>query len=145
MSLQDYIIAQREWEYQNKSDSMDLTDQVFCFTGKAPLPRSEMEAMAHKAGASTSKTITRATTILVVADGSGISKKVLKAQENGVLTISPETFIALCNGEINLPQDTYPFNIKVEKNKTNSTRPKEKQKQKTQYDGYSQKRRIELD
>ena len=44
--------------------TVDKNDIVFCFTGKCPLPRSEMEAMAINAGASITKSITNKTTIL---------------------------------------------------------------------------------
>jgi BRCT domain type II-containing protein len=73
---------------------------VFCFTGKGPMPRSQMEAMAINSGASVTKSITNATTILVIMDMNSQSTKARKARANGIDLIGPETFFAMCNSHI---------------------------------------------
>jgi len=59
-----------------------------------------MEAMAIKAGASVSKSITNTTTILVIMDMNSTSTKAKKARAYGIELIGPETFFAMCNGHI---------------------------------------------
>lgn len=75
---------------------------IFCFTGKSPKPRSEMEALAIKAGASVTKSITNETTILVIADPNSTSSKAIKARRERLDLISPEDFFEICNDTINL-------------------------------------------
>ena len=70
---------------------------VFCFTGKGPLPRSEMAAIAIKAGASVTKSVTNDTTILVIMDMNSQSAKAKKARKNGIDLIGPQTFFVMCN------------------------------------------------
>ena len=70
---------------------------VFCFTGKGPIPRNQMEAMAIKAGASVTKFVTNSTTILVIMDMNSQSTKARKARENGIELIGPQTFLLMCN------------------------------------------------
>lgn len=72
-------------------------DAVFCFTGKSPKTRTEMQAIAINAGASVTKTVTRGTTILVIADANSTSSKATKAREIGIDLISPEQFFDMCN------------------------------------------------
>ena len=71
---------------------------VFCFTGKCPKPRSEMEAIAIQAGASVTKSITSRTTILVIADPNSVSSKAQNARIAGIHLISPEQFFNFCDG-----------------------------------------------
>jgi len=75
-------------------------NMVFCFTGKGPMPRSQMEAMAINAGASVTKSVNNRTTILVIMDMDSQSTKARKARENGIDLIGPETFISMCNSHI---------------------------------------------
>lgn len=70
---------------------------VFCFTGKGPISRNEMTAIAIKAGASITKSITNTTTTLVIMDMNSTSTKARKARENGIELIGPQTFFQLCN------------------------------------------------
>lgn len=77
-----------------------LTEAVFCFTGKSPKPRTEMTAIAINAGASVTKSITRRTTILVIADPSSKSSKAEKARDTGMHMISPEQFFEMCSSRI---------------------------------------------
>jgi BRCT domain type II-containing protein len=70
---------------------------VFCFTGKGPLPRSQMTDIAIKAGASVTKSVTNNTTILVIMDMNSQSTKAKKARENGIDLIGPQTFFVMCN------------------------------------------------
>lgn len=69
---------------------------VFCFTGKGPMSRSQMENTAIKAGASVTKFITNATTILVIMDMNSQSAKAKKARANGLELIGPMTFFLMC-------------------------------------------------
>jgi BRCT domain type II-containing protein len=75
---------------------------VFCFTGKSPKPRHEMEAIATKAGASVTKTVTNQTTILVLADMNTQSAKAKRARANGIELIGPQTFFSMCSGTNNV-------------------------------------------
>lgn len=70
---------------------------VFCFTGKGPLPRSQMTDIAIKAGASVTKSVTNNTTILVIMDMDSQSTKAKKARRNGIDLIGPQTFFVMCN------------------------------------------------
>ena len=72
-------------------------DIVFCFTGKGPLPRSEMAAIAIKAGASVTQSVTNQTTILVIMNMNSQSTKAKRARENGIDLIGPQTFFLMCN------------------------------------------------
>lgn len=73
-----------------------LTNVIFCFTGKSPKTRSEMESMAIKAGASVTKSITSKTNILVIADPASMSSKAVKARKTEICMISPEQFFDMC-------------------------------------------------
>jgi len=84
------------------SETNTLQKAVFCFTGKAPKTRSEMEKMANKAGASVTKNITNRTTILVIADPASQSSKARKARKNNLHLISPEQFFEMCNDVIKI-------------------------------------------
>ncbi len=72
-------------------------NMVFCFTGKGPFPRDQMEAIAIKAGASVTKSVTNATTILVIMDMNSQSTKAKKARAAGIDLMGPQTFLAMCN------------------------------------------------
>lgn len=74
----------------------EIKNAVFCFTGKSPKTRPEMESMAIEAGASVTKSITNKTTILVIADANSMSTKARKARENGIDLISPSQFFIMC-------------------------------------------------
>lgn len=71
---------------------------VFCFTGKSPKPRKQMETLAIKAGGSVTKSITNSTTILVIADQDSTSAKAQKARSLGLDLISPEEFFEMIEG-----------------------------------------------
>lgn len=74
-----------------------LKNAVFCFTGKSPKPRTKMTAIAINAGASVTKSVTKATTILVIADPASTSSKARKARDIGIDLISPEQFFGMCD------------------------------------------------
>ena len=78
-------------------DTGDLKNAVFCFTGKSPKSRSQMTAIAIKSGATVTSSITKSTTILVIADANSISSKAVKARSIGVYLISPEQFFEMCS------------------------------------------------
>ena len=79
-------------------DTGVIKPAIFCFTGKSPKPRSEMETMAVTANASTTKTVTGKTTILVIADPASMSAKAKKARHLEIDLISPEQFFKMCAG-----------------------------------------------
>lgn len=83
-------------QFLNDTDG-SLKNAVFCFTGKSPKPRTQMTAMAIDAGASVTKSVTRQTTILVIADPASTSSKARKAREIGIDLISPEQFFEMCS------------------------------------------------
>ena len=70
-----------------------FSGETICFTGKSPKPRKEMGRLAEAAGASTSSSITKNTTILVIADPDSQSSKAVKAREMGISLMSPEEFL----------------------------------------------------
>ncbi len=73
-----------------------IKDAVFCFTGKCPDPRNLMTWIAIKAGGRVTKSVTKETTILVIADANSTSAKANKARANGIYLISPSTFSDMC-------------------------------------------------
>ena len=81
-------------------DTGALKMAVFCFTGKSPKTRTDMESIALKAGASITKSITSKTTILVIADAGSMSTKARKARDNGIDLISPQQFFEMCTSPI---------------------------------------------
>lgn len=83
-------------EFLNESTG-DLKEVVFCFTGKSPKPRDQMTAMAIQAGATVTASITKLTTILVIADANSTSTKAEKARSLGLDLISPEQFFEICD------------------------------------------------
>ncbi len=114
---------------------------VFCFTGKCPLPRSEMEAIAIAAGAYTCRSVTKRTSILVVADLSRFnhtSSKIIKAHEYNVEMIDPEEFFEMCNKPI-LTQSIEKKSIKTRPSTIDKPTKSATKKKK-----YSTSRRIEL-
>ncbi len=82
-------------------DTESLENAVFCFTGKSPEPRVKMTAIAINAGASVTKSVTKATTILVIADPASMSSKAVKARYLNIDLISPEQFFEMCNNNGN--------------------------------------------
>lgn len=81
-------------------DTGAIKKAVFCFTGKSPKTRTEMQAIAINAGASVTKSVIGKTTILVIADAGSQSIKARKAREMGIDLISPEQFFKICNSII---------------------------------------------
>lgn len=75
----------------------NIKNAVFCFTGKSPKTRPEMETMAINAGASVTKSVTKNTTILVIADATSTSSKATKARAMEIDLISPQQFFDMCN------------------------------------------------
>lgn len=106
---------------------------VFCFTGKSPKTRSEMEAIAFNAGAHVTKSVNGRTTILVIADANSMSTKAEKARSMGIDLISPSQFFMMC-GYITASNGGGQVHIKKPKP---VTKPTEKRK-------HSSVRRIEL-
>lgn len=123
-------------DYIGKSNQ--FKGMVFCFTGKAPKPRTEMTAMAIAAGASVTKSITRLTNTLVIADPNSMSKKAIKARLMGISLITPEEFFDLCDNPVPVDnEETYLKPLPKTKNKATPKSPDKKSR-------YSDKRRIQL-
>lgn len=76
-----------------------MKDIIFCFTGKGPMSRNELTAIAIKAGASVSKSVTNTTTTLVISDMDSQSVKAKKARSLGIDLIGPQTFLAMCKAQ----------------------------------------------
>ena len=127
-------------------DTKTIKEAVFCFTGKSPKTRPEMQAIAIKAGASVTKSVTSKTTILVIADANSTSNKAQKARSLGIDLISPEQFFMICNSiipssdEIHYSDEKKSLINYIHKDKVNQItikKPTEKRK-------HSFVRRIEL-
>ena len=69
-----------------------LAGRVLCFTGKLDTPRAQAEQLARAGGAQVSKTMTKATNVLVA--GAKAGSKVAKAQAAGVEVWSEAEFMA---------------------------------------------------
>lgn len=117
-------------------DTGALKTAVFCFTGKSPLPRPEMEAIAINAGAQVTASVNGRTTILVIADANSMSCKAQSARDRDIDLISPSQFFMMC-GSVTASNSGEPISqIHVKKPKP-ITKPTEKMK-------HSSVRRIEL-
>lgn len=117
-------------------DTGALKTAVFCFTGKSPLRRFEMEAIAVNAGASVTNSVNGKTTILVIADANSMSCKAESARDRGIDLISPEQFFMMCGCVTASNGDGQISRIKIKKPKP-ITKPTEKRR-------HSSVRRIEL-
>lgn len=109
---------------------------VFCFTGKSPKTRPEMEAIAINAGAQVTSSVNGKTTILVIADANSMSSKAQSARDRDIDLISPAQFFLMC-GSVTASNSGGPISqVHVKKPKP-ITKPTEKRK-------HSLVRRIEL-
>lgn len=98
-------------------DTGAVKNAVFCFTGKSPKTRPEMTTIAINAGAQVTSSVTKQTTILVIADANSMSSKARKARERGIDLISPSQFFVMCNsapgpdnyGQVNPVDTAYPL------------------------------------
>lgn len=97
-------------------DTGVLKTAVFCFTGKSPKTRTEMQAIAINAGASVTKSVIGKTTILVIADAGSQSIKARKAREMGIDLISPEQFFKICKSVLPTSEQIF-FKKPTEKKK----------------------------
>ena len=105
---------------------------MFCFTGRCSFAsRSDLEYYAKEAGALVTKTVTKATTILVIVDIHSQSSKAQKARANGIKLINPDQFMKMCQGkEIPvfedepepLPKKTPRPKVSIPKKKTKQSR-----------------------
>ena len=117
-------------------DTGNLKEAVFCFTGKSPKPRSEMQAIALNAGADVTNSVVGRTTILVIADANSKSIKAEKARSMGIDLISPSQFFMMCGTVTTSNGDEQISQVKIKKPKP-VTKPTEKRR-------HSSVRRIEL-
>jgi hypothetical protein len=84
-----------------------------------------MEAIAIKAGGAITKTVTKLTTILVIADPSSTSIKAKKARASGVHLISPTEFFEMCKNDSTL-QTNAPKTHPKRKPSKKKTKPDDK-------------------
>jgi len=117
-------------------DTGDIKKVVFCFTGKSPKPRLEMQAIALKAGADVTNSVNSKTTILVIADADSKSIKAEKARSMGIYLISPSQFFMMCGAVTASNGGGQISQVGIKKPKP-VTKPTEKMK-------HSSVRRIEL-
>lgn len=88
-----YVAIERPAE----KDSNKLAGKVFCFTGKACLPRPQLQAMAEANGGKCASSVSKNTTYLVTDDTDTGSSKNKKAQELGIPILTSEEFLAMVN------------------------------------------------
>lgn len=81
-----------------EKDSNKLAGMVFCFTGKACLPRPQLQAMAEANGGKCASSVSKNTTYLVTDDELSGSSKAKKAMELGTKILRSEEFLAMVNG-----------------------------------------------
>ncbi|RLC88990.1 MAG: hypothetical protein DRJ03_00070 [Chloroflexi bacterium] len=117
-------------------DTGVLKTAVFCFTGRSPKTRPEMEAIAINAGAQVSSSVNGRTTILVIADANSLSSKAQSARDRDIDLISPAQFFLMCGSATASNGDGRISQVKIRKPKP-VTKPTEKRK-------HSSVRRIEL-
>jgi BRCT domain type II-containing protein len=117
-------------------DTGKLKEAVFCFTGKFPKPRYEMQAIALNAGAEVTNAVTNKTTILVIADANSKSVKAKKARSMSIDLISPSQFFMMCGAVTASNGNGQISQVRIKKPKP-TTKPTEKRK-------HSSVRRIEL-
>jgi len=75
--------------------NISIENEVFCFTGKCCRPRNQLQAIAAKAGASFSTSITNATTTLVCGNKNSKASKMMRAKTLGLRIITDFEFLAL--------------------------------------------------
>ena len=85
-------------EVPAEKDSNKLAGKIFCFTGKACLPRPQLQAMAEANGGKCASSVSKNTTYLVTDDTDTGSSKNKKAAELGIPVITSEEFLAMVNG-----------------------------------------------
>ena len=117
-------------------DTCIVKTAVFCFTGKSPRTRPEMETIAINAGAQVTKSVNCKTTILVIADANSMSSKACKARDMGIDLISPSQFFMMC-GSVTANNGGNPISQIHIKKPQPITKPTEKRR-------HSSVRRIEL-
>jgi DNA ligase (NAD+) len=72
-----------------------LSGQVVVFTGEASRPRKELQAMVESNGGKCGSSVSKQTTLLVLADPESTSTKANKARAMGVKLISEDQFVAM--------------------------------------------------
>lgn len=117
-------------------DTGTLKTAVFCFTGKSPKTRPEMEGIAINAGAQVTQSVNGKTTILVITDANSTSCKAENARDRGIDLISPSQFFMICDPITALNGDGQISRVHIKKPKP-MTKQAEKRK-------HSSVRRIEL-
>lgn len=117
-------------------DTGVIKTAVFCFTGKSPKTRPEMEAIAINAGAQVTRSVNGKTTILVIADANSMSCKAQSARDRGIDLISPSQFFLMCSSITESNGDGQISQVHTKKPKP-VTKPTEKRK-------HSSVRRIQL-
>lgn len=75
-----------------EKNSNKLAGMIFCFTGKACLPRPQLQAMAEANGGKCASSVSKNTTYLVTDDTS-TSSKFVKASQLGIPKITSQEFL----------------------------------------------------
>ena len=95
-ALKDTILAlSKVVEIKQKETAMNSNGKSICFTGKSSMTRSEMQALATKAGFEVKDGVSKDLTYLVLADPSSTSSKALKARKLGTILLSEEDFVKM--------------------------------------------------
>lgn len=84
-----------EIEKPAEKASNKLAGKVFCFTGKACLPRPQLQAMAEANGGKCASSVSKNTSYLVTDDTDTGSSKNKKAKELGIPILTSEEFLAM--------------------------------------------------
>ncbi|MDC7220553.1 MAG: hypothetical protein PQJ59_11525 [Spirochaetales bacterium] len=66
-----------------------------CMTGKGPMGRKELVALAAEKGYTVGSSVTKTTVLLVCDDPEGTSSKLVKARKNGITLMSYEDFLEM--------------------------------------------------
>lgn len=122
-------------------DTGAVKNAVFCFTGKSPKTRPEMTTIAINAGAQVTSSVTKQTTILVIADANSMSIKAQSARDMDIDLISPTQFFGMCR---NAPASEGYDQTCVEKPKTIDHKKKLTNTKLVEQKRHSLVRRIQL-
>ena len=93
----DSSSSESEEEEAQTAAKGGIAGQLVCFTGKLKMPRAEASKLATGAGAKVSKTVTKATNILVCGAGVGATK-IAAAKKKGADVWTEAEFMSAVNG-----------------------------------------------
>jgi DNA ligase (NAD+) len=106
-----YIIGQNIIAWRNDRENEEFLEELLqvieievtredskgeiCMTGKGPMGRKELAALAEEKGYTLGSSVTKTTVLLVCDDPEGTSSKLQKARNNGIPLVSYEDFIEM--------------------------------------------------